>query len=133
MQGERPYLRRDFPANRAGEASIVEKRDVLQPGQPDHHPQAVARRFVEQSWLRDRIHPNRVDARLRHGGEVVRNSLWRRELLTLAVGSERPVRDTLDEHTGPADIEKFPFNTWPSRQRCRLIKVVHASIRSDSL
>ena len=43
-------------------ALVVEKRDVLRPGNPDHHAQARARRLVEDGETGGGIGANRVDS-----------------------------------------------------------------------
>ena len=55
----------------AQRAGVVEKRDVLRPRQPDHHPQAGAGRLVEDRPAGHGVDPHGVDAEGAHPGEVV--------------------------------------------------------------
>jgi hypothetical protein len=94
-------------ADAARELAVVEKRDVLRPGQPDHDAEPVARGFVEQVEARRCVRADRVDAERRHQPEVLGHALLRRKLVAPRIGRERAVRDALHEKPVAADLQKL--------------------------
>ena len=87
----------DVAADRPLQLVVVEKRDVLRPGQADHHAQAVPRGFVEQVAPRRRVGADRIDPEARHQAEVLGDAGQWRELIAVGVGRERPVGDAFDQ------------------------------------
>src|SRR5262249_18279028 len=96
--------------------AIVEKRDVLRPREPHHHPQPMPTRFVEEIASRSRVRADRVDAELRHQAEVVGHLGQRRKLVALRVGCEGAIRDTLDEVALVTDAKEFSVRGAPVRR-----------------
>jgi hypothetical protein len=76
----------------APDAAVVEERDVLLPGEADHHPQPVRGRQVEEPPLGDGVEPHRVDAVLGHAREVARRGVRVVEVVMRTARAERPVR-----------------------------------------
>ena len=87
----------DVAADAAAEIRVVEEREVLRPGQPHHHAQAVPRRRVEEAGIGRRVGADGVQPRFPHAREVVRDGCRRRELAPRRVGCEGAVGDALDE------------------------------------
>ena len=61
----------ELAADRAPQASVVEKRDVLRPGEADQDMQTVAGGLVEQVAARRGIHAHRIDPETGHQAEVL--------------------------------------------------------------
>ena len=76
-------------------SALVEERDVLLPGQPDEHIEAVLGRLVEKPQRRRRVRAEGVDAHRRHRREVPSNAFRARELLTVVTRPERAVGNAL--------------------------------------
>ncbi len=95
----------------------VEKRDVLFPGDADHHQQAVLLRKVEQPRRRRRVYAHGVDPGARHLLEVSRGCVG----LESAAGlrAERPVGDALDDQLLLAEIQRLAANRRARRGGCR--------------
>ena len=124
-EGEREHGRMiaelsDFPgevaADFALQQSIVEKRHVLRPREPDHDAKAAAGRFVEQVAPGRGIRADGVDAEFRHQAEVFGDLRRRRKLMAVVVGGERAVRHTLDEIALVTDSEEFSVRGDPVRR-----------------
>ncbi len=119
MVAQLGHLLDDLVADPPAERAVVEERDVLRPGQPDHHAQIVTRRLVEQIAARRRVQTDRIDAEARHQAEVFGDLGYRRELIAGGIGRERPVRDALDEEPRLAEAQKFPVCRDPGCRRLR--------------
>ena len=102
----------------AARPRYVEERDVLLPGQPDHHEQAVALRRVEQPARRHRVDAHGVDARGRHRREVAIDDLGAR-VVAVRVGPERPVGHALDLELLVPGIQKLAGDARPLHRRRR--------------
>src|SRR5207253_11242757 len=59
-----------LPADSPRERGVVEERDVLRPGEPDHDAQPVQGRLIEEIAAGRGVHANGVEAELRHEPEV---------------------------------------------------------------
>ncbi len=108
MAAEVAHLRGQLAPDSLLQSTIVEEGDVLRPGEPDHHTQPVGRGFVEEPARRRCIGADCVDPEARHQAEVFGNLFGGRELMTIRVGREGPVRDAFDEESFVADAQEFP-------------------------
>ena len=81
---------------------------MLRPRQPDHDPQPLSGRRIEQLAPGRRIRSDRVDAEAGHLPEVGGDLLQRGELIALRVGRKCPVGDALDEEAFIAGAQEFP-------------------------
>ncbi len=99
---------RGITSDASRQIAIVQKGDVLRPGQSDHHPEAVSGRFVEKLNGRRSVDANRIDARRRHQREVLRDAFRRRELHPVPIGREGAVRHTSDQMSLTPDSQKLP-------------------------
>ena len=97
VAGQLAHPRDDVLADAAAEVGVVEERDVLRPGQADHHAQPVARGLVEHPGSGHGVGADGVEARFPHPREVRRDDVGRGELVARGVGCEGAVRDALDE------------------------------------
>ena len=70
---------------------VVEKRDVLRPGNAGHHAKAGSRGIVHYGVSRSGIGANGVDAMASHDGKIRRDLLAGRNLVTLRCRGERPI------------------------------------------
>ena len=93
----------ELPPDLATEPSVVKKGDVLRPRQPDHDPQSVPARLIEQVAPWSRVCAEGVEAEARHEPEVIGDLLASRELVPGGVGRERAIRHALDEKSFLAD------------------------------
>ena len=109
-------FRDEFAADLALQRSIVEKRHVLRPREPDHDAKAAAGRFVEQVASGRGVRADSVDAELRHQAEVFGDLRRRRKLIAVVVGGERAVRHALDEIALAPDSEEFSVRGDPVRR-----------------
>ena len=105
----RARVLRDLPSDVARPTAVVEEGDVLRPGHADHHPQAMARSFVEQVDRRDRVGPDRVDAGRRHRREVLPDTFGAGKLHSVLVRSEGPVRHALHQVALVGDSDELTF------------------------
>jgi len=108
--GDAPDGRDGVVSDASSEPSVVEKRDVLWPREPDHHVETVSKGRVEQHRRRWRVGAHRIDTDGRHQRKVLLDALRRRELRSLAVRSERAVGHALDQDTTPADFQELPID-----------------------
>jgi hypothetical protein len=99
--------------------AIVEKRDVLGPGQPHHHAQTLARSLVEQFSTRRGVRADRVDAEPCHQTEVFSDLLRPGVLVAGRVGREGAVGDALDEEPVVARAQKFSVRREPGPRKGR--------------
>ena len=76
--------------DRADAVGVVEERDVLLPGNPDHHVQVVLKGEVEEPARRHRAGPDGVQARGGHLLEVARHGPLVSVLATRSSGRNVP-------------------------------------------
>src|SRR5207253_4148238 len=76
---------------------IVEKRDVLRPGQTNENLQAHPVSCIEQPDRRHREDPHGIDAGPRHQREIAVDRRGFRELSSVVPGRERAVSHAFDE------------------------------------
>jgi hypothetical protein len=117
MIGQLANLLDDLALDASRQLPIVEEGDVLRPGEPDHHAEPVARRFIEQVAAGRRVDADRVAAELRHQAEVGRNLLCCRELIPCHVRRERSVGDAFYEEAPAAGTQKLPIRDNAPLQR----------------
>src|SRR5262249_18572526 len=75
----------DLAFNVVPKPAVIEKCNMLRPGQPDHDPQSVASSRIQQVPVRLRIDANRVDAEFRYKTEVFRDLVEAGKLVTRTV------------------------------------------------
>ena len=96
VAGQLADPRDDVFADAAAEVGVVEERDVLRPGQADHHAQPVTRGRVEEVRVGRGVGADGVQAGFAHLGEVVRDDGGGWELASRRVRREGAVGDALD-------------------------------------
>jgi hypothetical protein len=122
--GRVPCARRDafsYALNdRAGAIPVLQKRDVLLPGDADEHTEPVLSGEVEEPLGWDGVRPDRVDTVLRHRGEVGRDHPAVVKLLALIVRTECPVRDATYVELLRSAMEKLPARLGACGRRATL-------------
>ena len=111
----------DVLPDRASEPPVIEKRDVLRPGEPDHDPQAVSRCLVDEFAARRRVQTNRVEPKARDQTEVFGDLPGGWKLVTLIVGCKRPVRDALHEESFVTGVQELPLGDDARGRRWRRV------------
>src|ERR1019366_4742657 len=101
------YSLSDFIANSLLNLGSFQETDVPHPGDIDDHAQAMLLGLIQQRNGWDRIGENRIDPSSTHEREIHINVGSFRELITLAVWRESPIRGALDVELLAADVEKF--------------------------
>src|SRR5262249_37490848 len=99
MVGELADAGGDLPPNLPPQTAVIQKGNVLGPGQPDHDAQAVVSRLVEQIATGGRVEADRVDAEARHQTEVFRDLTRRGKLAALRIRREGAVSNAFDQKT----------------------------------
>ncbi len=135
VPGACAHLRTHALLDRARAAAVVEKRDVLLPRQPDHHPQPVPLRRVQHSPRRRRVRADRVQPARAHVPEVPLHHSRGRVRLSIRARPERAVGDAADPQLLPAHEQVLATHARPRRRRDRPDRLLRRSacleLRSD--
>ena len=102
----------DGATHLSGERRIVEKRDVLRPGNARHHVQAVTGRAVQERERRHRVGAHGVQAGRGHHRKVAIDAVLWRELQAFRIGREGAVRHPTDEEATPIEFEELALHAW---------------------
>ena len=124
MIAKRPDARDELAPDLALERSVVEKRNVLRPGQADHDPQAMRLGFVEQVGPWGGVRADRVDAEIRHQAEVFGDAGARRKLIPVGIRRKSAVGDALDEEAVVAGAQELAVGRYAlGRGKIRFWKI----------
>src|SRR5215207_116577 len=95
-----------------GPAPIIQKRDMLLPGQPNHDPKPVRSGYVKKPSGRNGVDANGIQPRPSHRGEIAFNSVGPGILSSCLIGAEGAVGDSAHPELFVTNEQKLAPDVW---------------------